>query len=136
VNIIFFLTILPNKIFFSSFVLFDRNKKDTIEDLFRNLNKTKKQSNHDIDCFFIEQTSIQLNAHETTHFNVQYIATTPKRREALLVFMNETIGEFLFLIEGVPKKPEYILSNIYRFIAHMNFFFFSIDHFPYQVTKQ
>ncbi|CAF1659952.1 unnamed protein product, partial [Didymodactylos carnosus] len=25
--------------------------------------------------------------------------------EALLIFMNEQIGEFLFLIEGVPKKP-------------------------------
>jgi hypothetical protein len=89
--------------------LFYRNKKETIEDLFRNLKRNKKPSNQDIDCFFIEQTSIELNAHETTHFNVQYIATTPKRREALLVFMNETIGEFLFLIEGIPKKPEYVL---------------------------
>ncbi len=97
-----------HKIFFkNSFI--DRNKKDTVEDLFRSLKKSKKQSNQDIDCFFIEQTSIELKAHETTQFDVQYIATTAKRREALLVFMNETIGEFLFLIEGIPKKPEYVL---------------------------
>ena len=54
-------------------------------------------------------SSIELNPHETTHFQVQYIATTAKRREALLVFTNETIGEFLFLIEGIPKKPEYVV---------------------------
>lgn len=86
----------------------NRNKKETVEDLFRNFNKTKKQFNQEIDCFFIEQTSIELKAHETTQFEVQYIATTAKRREALLVFMNESIGEFLFLIEGIPKKPEYV----------------------------
>jgi hypothetical protein len=90
-------------------MFFRRNKKETVEELFRNLKKNKKQSNQDIDCFFIEQTSIELKAHETAHFDVQYIATTAKRREALLVFMNETIGEFLFLIEGLPKKPEYVL---------------------------
>ncbi|CAF3347445.1 unnamed protein product [Rotaria sp. Silwood1] len=86
----------------------DENKKDTVEELFQNLKKTKKRTNqnHEADCFFIEQTSIELKAHETKHFEVQYIATTAKRREALLVFMNETIGEFLFLIEGIPKKPE------------------------------
>lgn len=78
-----------------------------MEDLFRQLKKSRTQSNQEIDCFFIEQTSIELRAHETKHFTVQYIATTAKRREALLVFMNEAIGEFLFLIEGVPKKPEY-----------------------------
>lgn len=89
-------------------ILFDRNKRETVEDLFRQLKKSRKQSNQDIDCFFIEQTSIELKGHETKQFEVQYIATTPKRREALLVFMNESIGEFLFLIEGVPKKPEYV----------------------------
>ncbi len=91
------------------FFFFCRNKNETVENLFRNLNKNKKQSNQEIDCFFIEQTSIELNPHETKYFDLQYIATTAKRREALLVFMNETIGEFLFLIEGIPKKPEYVL---------------------------
>jgi hypothetical protein len=99
---------LPNPNIFIFFYIY-RTKNETIEDLFRNLRKSKKQSNQDIDCFFIEQTSIELKAHETTHFDVQYIATTAKRREALLVFMNEKIGEFLFLIEGIPKKPEYVL---------------------------
>ncbi|CAF3695722.1 unnamed protein product [Adineta steineri] len=84
----------------------DENKKATIEELFQNFKKTKKQISQDIDCFFIEQNAIELKAHETTQFEVQYIATTAKRREALLVFMNEKIGEFLFLIEGIPKKPE------------------------------
>ncbi len=81
-----------------------------MEDLFHNLNhKTKKEfanGNQDMDCFFIEQRSIELRAHETCPFEIQYIATTAKRREALLIFMNEQIGEFLFLIEGLPKKPE------------------------------
>ena len=81
-----------------------------MEELFSNYKKTKKPAatNQDADCFFIDQTSIELKAHETTHFDVQYIATSMKRREALLVFMNETIGEFLFLLEGSPKKPEYV----------------------------
>ena len=81
-----------------------------MEELFQSLKKTKRSANgnYEVDCFFIEQTSIELKAHETTQFEVQYIATTNKRREALLVFMNETIGEFLFLLEGVPKKPEYV----------------------------
>ena len=87
---------------------FPRNKKETVEELFQSLKKTKKRysANADIDCFFIETNKIKLEAHETSQFNVQYIATTAKRREALLVFMNEAIGEFLFLIEGIPKKPE------------------------------
>ncbi|UJR33894.1 hypothetical protein I4U23_021314 [Adineta vaga] len=84
----------------------EQNKKESVEELFRNLKKNKKLSNQENDCFFIEQISIELKAHETTQYEVQYIATTAKRREALLVFMNETIGEFLFLIEGIPKKPE------------------------------
>ncbi|CAF2209937.1 unnamed protein product [Rotaria magnacalcarata] len=86
----------------------DENKNDSVEELFQILKKNKKRSNqnNEADCFFIEHTSIELKAHETKNFDVQYIATTAKRREALLVFMNETIGEFLFLIEGVPKKPE------------------------------
>lgn len=71
------------------------------------------RQNNELDCFFIEQTSIELKAHETKQFEIQYIATTAKRREAILVFMNEAIGEFLFLVEGIPKKPEYVLSNIY-----------------------
>lgn len=81
--------------------------------MFRNLKKNKKLSSQENDCFFIEQASIELKPHETTQYEVQYIATTAKRREALLVFMNETIGEFLFLIEGIPKKPEYVGLNIY-----------------------
>jgi hypothetical protein len=87
-----------------------RNKKESVEDLFRSLKKTRKTSGGqaDIDCFFIDRSTIELKAHETAQFDIQYIATTAKRREALLVFMNETIGEFLFLIEGVPKKPEYV----------------------------
>lgn len=92
--------------FFSSF----RNKKESVEELFQSLKKTKRSTNgnHEIDCFFIEKTNIELKARETTQFEVQFIATTNKRREALLVFMNEAIGEFLFLLEGVPKKPEYV----------------------------
>lgn len=74
------------------------------------MRKNKKRSGQDqeADCFFIEQTSIELKAHETKDFEIQFIATAAKRREALLVFMNESIGEFLFLIEGIPKKPEYV----------------------------
>jgi hypothetical protein len=79
-----------------------------VEHFFTHLKKEKKASltTDDMNCFFIEQTSVELKPHQTSQFDVQYIATTPKRREALLVCMNETIGEFLFLLEGIPKKPE------------------------------
>lgn len=76
---------------------------------------------------------IELKAHETAQFDVQYIATTAKRREALLVFMNETIGEFLFLIEGVPKKPEYVQSRLLTIVVLMSHF---LDRFLSQVRKQ
>lgn len=88
-----------------------------------------------MDCFFIEQNSIELKPHETTHFEVQYIATTAKRREALLVFMNEAVGEFLFLIEGVPKKPEYVRLTINAVMTHVCRRI-SAGCFPYRVRKQ
>lgn len=101
-----------------------RNKRETVEDLFRRLKKTKRGNAgaSDIDCFFIGKTSIELKAHETGTFDIEYIPTVGKRREALLVFMNEAIGEFLFLIEGVPKRPEYdylYLSIIYIMLSFL-----------------
>ena len=52
--------------------------------------------------------------------------------------MNEKIGEFLFLIEGVPKKPEYVdIKYLLIHYKHTHTYLFSlIDHFPYQAKKQ
>jgi hypothetical protein len=72
----------------------------------KNSRQQSTNNNHDVDCFFVEQTTVDLQAHETVQIDVQYIATTMKRRDALLVFMNETIGEFVFLLEGSARKPE------------------------------
>lgn len=49
--------------------------------------------------------------------------------------MNETIGEFLFLIEGIPKKPEYVFFIKYLLYIE-KLMFLLLDPFQYQVIKQ